>query len=210
MHPARSGHERVLLNNIYGVDVDRQAVEVTKLSLLLKVTEGETEQISQRDWIREHERILPDLAHNIRCGNSIVATDFYDAEQASLLPELTKYRINAFDWETGFRQIVVQEGGFDCIIGNPPYVDIKGMPDEVASYIFERYDCANNRINLFATFIEKSLKLLKPTDGYFSMIVPTAIPSPQVGAIEGIWPYNEYAPRDAPLPARKAGAVKRC
>ena len=165
----------ILLNNIYGVDVDRQAVEVTKLSLLLKVTEGETEQISQRDWIREHERILPDLAHNIRCGNSIVATDFYDAEQASLLPELTKYRINAFDWETGFRQIVVQEGGFDCIIGNPPYVDIKGMPDEVASYIFERYDCANNRINLFATFIEKSLKLLKPTDGYFSMIVPTAI-----------------------------------
>jgi hypothetical protein len=101
----------ILLNNIYGVDVDRQAVEVTKLSLLLKVTEGETEQISQRDWIREHERILPDLAHNIRCGNSIVATDFYDAEQASLLPEPIKYRINAFDWETGFRQIVVQEEG---------------------------------------------------------------------------------------------------
>ncbi|UPK35481.1 N-6 DNA methylase [Bradyrhizobium sp. 186] len=165
----------ILLNNIYGADVDRQAVEVTKLSLLLKVTEGETEQIAQRDWIRDQERILPDLAHNIRCGNSIVGSDFYEVEQASFLPEETKYRINAFDWKTGFSQIMVHEGGFDCVIGNPPYVDIKGMPDEVANYIFDRYDCANNRINLFATFIEKSVELLKSSDAYFSMIVPTAL-----------------------------------
>ena len=62
--------KRILLNNIYGVDIDSQAVEVTKLSLLLKVLEGETNQTLQSTFI--HERALPDLGDNIKCGNSLI------------------------------------------------------------------------------------------------------------------------------------------
>ncbi len=166
--------KRILLNNVFGVDIDAQAVEVTKLSLLLKVIEGETQQVINRDWIRERQRILPDLDQNIKCGNSLIGPDFYDNEKMLLLDEETQYRINVFNWATAFSQIM-QRGGFDCIIGNPPYVDLKGYPEQELAYFFQFYDCANNRINLFATFIEHSFSLLKKADGYFSMIVPTAV-----------------------------------
>ena len=166
--------KRILLNNLYGVDIDPQAVEVTKLSLLLKVVEGETHQIKQRDWIRERQRILPDLGSNIKCGNSLIGPNFYDNEHMLLLDEETQYRINVFDWDQGFPEIM-QLGGFNCVIGNPPYVDLKGFPEQELSYIFKSYECANNRINLFATFMEKSFSLIQKSDGYFSMIVPTAV-----------------------------------
>src|ERR1700690_3925680 len=67
------------------------------------------------------------------------------------------------------------EGGFDAIVGNPPYVDIKGLPKIQVDYIFEHYACANNRINLFAAFIERGLKLCKRRGFRFSLIVPTAL-----------------------------------
>ena len=166
--------KRILLNNLFGVDIDPQAVEVTKLSLLLKVVEGETHQIKQRDWIRERQRILPDLENNIKCGNSLIGSDFYDYEQMLLLDEETQYRINVLDWNKAFPEIM-QRGGFNCVIGNPPYVDLKGFPEQELSYIFKSYECANNRVNLFATFMERSFSLLQKSDGYFSMIVPTAV-----------------------------------
>ena len=70
--------KRILLNNIFGVDIDTQAVEVTKLSLLLKVLEGETEQSLQPIFRLFHERALPDLGDNIKCGNSLIGPDFYE------------------------------------------------------------------------------------------------------------------------------------
>ena len=166
--------KRILLNNIFGVDIDSQAVEVTKLSLLLKVLEGETHQIRQRDWIKEGERILPDLDNNIKCGNSLIGPDFYKNEEMQLLEDEIQYRINVFDWTTAFADIM-KRGGFDCIIGNPPYVDLKGFPKQELEYIFSSYDCANNRINLFATFMEVAFSLMRTANAYFSMIVPTAV-----------------------------------
>jgi len=91
--------KRILLNNIYGVDIDPQAVEVTKLSLLLKVLEDET-QLSLF-----HERALPDLGNNIKCGNSLIGPDYYENQQMSLFDEEECYRINAFDWQAEFPQI---------------------------------------------------------------------------------------------------------
>ena len=79
--------KRILLNNIYGVDIDRQAVEVTKLSLLLKVLEGETGETLQPQLQLFHERALPDLGGNIKCGNSLIGPDFYEGRQMSLLDE---------------------------------------------------------------------------------------------------------------------------
>ena len=73
-----TGKKRILLNNIFGVDIDSQAVEVTKLSLLLKVLEDENAQSLENQHRLFHERALPDLAQNIKCGNSLIAPDFFD------------------------------------------------------------------------------------------------------------------------------------
>ncbi|MDQ6966415.1 MAG: N-6 DNA methylase, partial [Mariprofundaceae bacterium] len=94
-----SERKRILLNNIYGVDIDAQAVEVTKLSLLLKVLENETEDTLGRQMAMFHERALPDLGHNIKCGNSLIGPDFYDQQEFSLMAEEDRYRINVFDWQ---------------------------------------------------------------------------------------------------------------
>ena len=108
--------KKILLNNIFGVDIDSQATEVTKLSLLLKVLENET----QESLKLFHERALPDLGDNIKCGNSLIGPDFYQNQQLSLYGEEEKYKINAFDWQAGFPDIF-KLGGFDAVIGNPPW-----------------------------------------------------------------------------------------
>jgi hypothetical protein len=74
-----SEKKKILLNNIYGVDIDSQAVEVTKLSLLLKVLEGESQETLDNQYRLFHERALPDLANNIKCGNSLIGPDFFDS-----------------------------------------------------------------------------------------------------------------------------------
>jgi len=112
--------KRILLNNIYGVDIDYQAVEVTKLSLLLKVLESETEGTLTRQLRLLHERALPDLGHNIKCGNSLVGPDFYHDKQMSIVDEQEIYRLNVFEWIAEFRKIV-DNGGFHAVIGNPPW-----------------------------------------------------------------------------------------
>jgi len=90
--------KRILLDNIYGVDIDTQAVETTKLSLLLKVLEGETQQSLQPVMRMFQERALPDLGENIKCGNSLIGPDFYQQQQMALFDEEERYRINVFDW----------------------------------------------------------------------------------------------------------------
>jgi type II restriction/modification system DNA methylase subunit YeeA len=77
--------KRILLNNVYGVDIDLQAVEVTKLSLLLKVLEGENQDSLERQIKLFKERALPDLGSNIKCGNSLIGPDFYRDKQMNFL-----------------------------------------------------------------------------------------------------------------------------
>lgn len=168
--------KRILLNNIYGVDIDSQAVETTKLSLLLKVLEGETSETVGQNLRLFHERALPDLERNIRCGNSLISPDLYTQPALPDLSAIERYRINTFDYRDEFPKVMTR-GGFDGIIGNPPYVDVKTLPYVDAAYLFANYKTANNRINLFAAFVEKSLTLLRRPTFAFSMIVPTAIVS---------------------------------
>jgi Eco57I restriction-modification methylase len=113
--------KRILLNNIHGVDIDPQAVEVTKLSLLLKVLEGESEASLATQLRMFQERALPDLDDNIKCGNTLIGTDFHHSEQTALLDYEEYERINAFNWKTAFPQIFSGDNpGFDAVIGNPP------------------------------------------------------------------------------------------
>jgi hypothetical protein len=154
------------------VDIDPQAVEVTKLSLSLKVLEGESQESIGSQLGLFKERALPDLGSNIKCGNSLIGPDYYEGQ---MFPdEEERYRVNAFNWQAAFPQIFIA-GGFDAIIGNPPYVDIKGLPADDVRYLFSKYFSANNRINLFALFIEQSLKIVDKASFRFSMIIPTAL-----------------------------------
>jgi len=107
--------KNVLLNNIYGVDIDAQAVEVTKLSLLLKVLENETKESVNQQLKLFKERTLPNIDNNIRCGNSVVDSSYFKQQKLDeSMEELSK--INPFDWEKAF------PFKFDVVIGNPPYV----------------------------------------------------------------------------------------
>jgi len=163
--------KRILLNNIYGVDIDHQAVEVTKLSLLLKVLEGEDEQSIGRQLTFFQERVLPDLSNNIKCGNSLIGPDFHENQQMSLLDEEEMYRVNAFDWEAEFSKIM-QAGGFDAVIGNPPYVIIgKDIFSPLEESYLNRYEIAQYKTDLFQLFLQRGLDLLK-TGGLFGYIVP--------------------------------------
>ncbi|MEO8955097.1 MAG: DNA methyltransferase, partial [Ktedonobacteraceae bacterium] len=123
--------KRILLNSIYGVDIDPQAVEVTKLSLLLKVLEGESNQSLVAQLSLFKERALPDLDRNIKCGNSLIDSHFYDElQQQSLFDEDTQYRINAFDWARAFPEAFSgDDPGFDAVIGNPPYIRIQALKE---------------------------------------------------------------------------------
>ncbi|HNT26453.1 MAG TPA: DUF559 domain-containing protein, partial [Anaerolineales bacterium] len=96
--------KEILLNTIHGVDIDAQAVEVTKLSLLLKVLEGESAATVGGQMRLLQERVLPDLGRNIQCGNSLIGPDYYAARQMSFDLE-EQYRVNAFDWKAAFPQV---------------------------------------------------------------------------------------------------------
>ena len=114
--------KRILLNNIYGVDIDINAVEVTKLSLLLKCMEGETQASITHQRTIFKARVLPTLDANIKSGNSLIDTDYYDNE----IDFGEERKIKPFSWEKTFPE-VFKQGGFDAVVGNPPYVAIKEL-----------------------------------------------------------------------------------
>jgi hypothetical protein len=166
--------KEILLNNIYGVDIDSQAVEVTKLSLLLKVLEGENEQTIQNQLKFFHDRALPDLGNNIKCGNSLIGPDFYQGEQQSLFQdEEERLKVNVFDWHDEFKGIMAS-GGFDAVIGNPPYIRVREFREihpEQVPYLMAKYRCATHVWDIYLIFFERAVFLAKPA-GKFGFIVP--------------------------------------
>jgi hypothetical protein len=161
--------KRILLANIYGVDIDAQAVEVTKLSLLLKVLEGETGLSLQPLFNVFHERALPDLGQNIKCGNSLIGPDFYQQAELPLLTDEERYRLNVFDWHAEFADIF-QAGGFDAVIGNPPYGAFAGDVESV--YFRANFRSPANSLDTFLLFVEQGHRLLREK-GLLGMIIPS-------------------------------------
>lgn len=170
--------KRILLNNIYGVDIDPQAVEVTKLSLLLKVLEGESDETLSKQLKLFHERALPDLSDNIKCGNSLVGPDFYNNEQMTLLNEDECYRINAFDWNAEFPE-TMKVGGFDVVIGNPPYGFHQIHSGYIKPYFKNKYVSSGGSFEHYFLFYELSLRLLakKGMHGFIVPVTWLTIPS---------------------------------
>ncbi len=162
-----SEKKRILLEHIYGVDIDAQAVEVTKLSLLLKVLEGESDQTLISQMKLFHDRVLPDLDRNIQCGNSLIGPDFYDGQLD--LDDEAAQRINVFDWQAAFPQ-VFKAGGFDAVIGNPPYGASLYEPEK--EYLRRKFTCQNYQLDSYQLFLEQSLKKLVQANGRCGMIIP--------------------------------------
>jgi len=174
--------KRILTTHIFGVDIDRQAVEVTKLALLLQVLEDETRETLGKQLALFNEPALPNLDANIQCGNALIGTDCFAGQ---LLPDKEALRrVNPFDWTRGFAN-VMREGGFDCVIGNPPYIRIQTMkewaPLEVELYK-EKYAAARaGNYDIYVVFVEKGLSLLKP-GGRLGFILPHKFFNAQYGA----------------------------
>jgi type I restriction-modification system DNA methylase subunit len=157
----------ILLNNIYGVDIDRQAVEVTQMSLYLKVLEGENaETLNPQMTLALKEAYLPTLTNNIKCGNSLIGTDF--SAQTDLFDSEATQKINPFDWVTEFAEIVTV-GGFDAVIGNPPYVRQESLGEPFKKYVASRFRVYTSSADLYAYFVEKAHLILK-RGGLFGMI----------------------------------------
>lgn len=145
----------ILKDNLYGVDLDGQAVEIAQLNLLLKVLSRRTK--------------LPILRHNIRSGNSLVEGT---AEQMEATFGSEWRKQTPFNWHEEFSEVFGQEG-FDAVIGNPPYVFARGksFAENVKKYYYDHYELANYQLNTYLLFIERAYKLLKE-GGWFGFIVP--------------------------------------
>ncbi|MCH8830648.1 MAG: Eco57I restriction-modification methylase domain-containing protein, partial [Planctomycetes bacterium] len=151
--------ERILLTHIYGVDLDPRAVELARLSLLL-MSSGEENGVACN---ASSDRETPDLSQNIKCGNALIEPD-----ENGNGPAISK---GAFDWQTEFASIM-QAGGFDCVIGNPPYrreLGSKKLLDELAATAFGSKHRAA-RMDLWHYFLYRGLGLLQP-EGVLSFIV---------------------------------------
>ena len=166
LHLTTDLKRRILTASIYGVDLDPGAVEVTQLSLYLKMLEGESRATlaQNRELFSPDAPLLPPLQDNIKCGNSLIASDF------SLNPD-DLVRVRAFDWNEGFRDIM-KSGGFDAVIGNPPYVRQESLK-ETKAYFQKTYEAFSGTGDLYTYFMERGVKLLKP-GGHYSIIVSSS------------------------------------
>ena len=136
----------ILENNLFGVDINEESIEIAKLSLWLRTAEP--------------NRKLTSLSNNLKSGNS-------------LIDDPTVAGDKAFNWENEFPHVFAK-GGFDVIIGNPPYVPTEYINDNDKNYLEVTYQSAYGRINLYPIFYELGIKILK-TDGFLSFITPYTI-----------------------------------
>tara|TARA_B100001063_G_C16768354_1_gene560011 strand:- start:1089 stop:3518 length:2430 start_codon:yes stop_codon:yes gene_type:complete len=134
----------ILENNIYGVDLNEESVEIAKLSLWLRTAQP--------------RRKLNDLSNNIKCGNSLIDSKTVAGDKA-------------FNWQQEFPQIF-DKGGFDVIIGNPPYV-ARSLDDGTKKFINKNFQTAQYQIDLYVSFMEKGTEILT-NNGAISYIVPNS------------------------------------
>ena len=170
----------VLSRNLYGVDINAESVEITRLALWL--------------YTALPDRPLTSLDQNIRCGNSLVGNDFYSQMgiNRELFGENESERVNTFDWEEAFPEVFKGENpGFDCVISNPPYVKLqhfRKIQEDVAKYLLKakRKDGAalyestqTGNFDMYLPFIERGVELLN-NQGKMGFIAPN------------VWLVNEY------------------
>ncbi|MBL0309095.1 MAG: N-6 DNA methylase [Bacteroidetes bacterium] len=197
--------QNILRNNIYGVDIDAQAVEVTQLSLYLKMLENENvvtvaKHLQKKGRLFGADKILPDLSNNIKCGNSLIGSDilhgklFEDAELKKLNPFdyevefphifksksitkalITKHDLGIDETQNVDEPVVIynanERGGFDAVVGNPPYGFHQIHTDAIKPYLKNHFESSLGSFENYFLFYERSLKLVRP-EGLHGFIAP--------------------------------------
>ncbi len=159
---------RILLACVYGVDLDPSAVEVTQLSLYLRLMEDESFPSTQALFDFEKHALLPDLRDNILFGNSLIETDIADMFGLSAEAHGQILPLN-LRWQ--FPQAFPRgKGGFDAIVGNPPYG--ASLSRDLETYVRQRYTTVANSLDTFLLFCERAISLLKPS-GRFGYLIPS-------------------------------------
>jgi adenine-specific DNA-methyltransferase len=161
--------KEILLNNIYGVDIDYQATEVTQLSLYLKMLEHATMQEAHQFGMFK-ERILPDLRGNIVCGNSLIGRNIIDGQ---LFEYVDETKLKPMNYEDTFPEIM-KRGGFEAIVGNPPYLGGREWKEENGrqyEYFTNNYSVAEYQFDIYALFWEKAICICK-RNGNVGYITP--------------------------------------
>lgn len=156
------GRRKVINECIYGVDINPEAVEVSKMSLSLKLIDNFFPKDFEAVGLLGSQ-ILQGIGANIKCGNSLVDTDI-TTEFPSIKNNIVELQeTNAFNWQESF-PTVFENGGFDYVVGNPPYVEVKNYNVNLpymAEYIKRKYGSSKNgKIDLAVPFIEKGISLL--------------------------------------------------
>ncbi|MDR1848405.1 MAG: Eco57I restriction-modification methylase domain-containing protein, partial [Zoogloeaceae bacterium] len=161
----------ILQNNLYGVDLDWQAVEVAQLSLFLKLLEDERAASVQQYRLdfghkKNMKKLLPDLSRNILCGNSLIG---WDTVIPFRLNTEQKLKIIPLDFKIEFREIM-RSGGFDAIVGNPPYLNIDdtwGRGDFRLKALKTAYPLIyNDKTDLLFYFLARATQLSRGRVGY--------------------------------------------
>ena len=160
-------NREILLNNIYGVDIDAQAVEVCQLSLFLRLLKEETTTSAHAHQIEFHETLLPSLSKNIVCGNSLIGTDILNGQ---LFPSDEERKLNPMNFEDAFPEIM-KRGGFDAIVGNPPYGQLLDKGGE--EFVRSRLKSFSATRDIYVAFMEQAIGLLAK-NGRLGFIVPSA------------------------------------
>jgi type I restriction-modification system DNA methylase subunit len=161
LYLALAKKREILLNNIYGVDIDAQAVEVCQLSLSLKLLQEETEASTHQyrldfEHVARMKKLLPDLSKNIVCGNSLVGTDIVDGQ---LFDRGEERKLNPMNFGNAFPE-VMKRGGFDAIVGNPPYSYRNATENVLRPYFLANYKCAEGNFDTYKFFLERTASLL--------------------------------------------------
>ena len=169
--------KRILMTHIFGVDIDPQAVEVTKLSLLLKVLEGESAEVLGQLLTLFNVRVLPDLDANIKCGNSLAEDDVFNWVPQDLYSGNEPGRqLRPFNWTREFPQAFNRDNpGFDVVVGNPPYVSaitmVQNLQTQIRDYWRDRYQSAAGAYDIYILFVEQGIRLCRQ-GGRLSYIIP--------------------------------------
>lgn len=158
----------ILRDNIFGVDIDKEATEVAIMSLYLKMLDDGFDK-GERDLFFIKGHVLPDMTDNIKCGNSLIGTDYFDGKLEIDIEEMKE--VKPFDWRKEF-SVVFNNGGFDCVIGNPPYLGrATTFSKGIKNYIDSKYSSSEGKYEIYHLFMEKSSDILSH-EGYFSFITP--------------------------------------
>lgn len=167
----------IVVNNIFGVDINPYAVEVTKFSLLLKLLENEKAGSIDNYLARHKKKVLPTLKGNIKCGNSLVDDTYFKFTPEAIEDDELLFKVKPFNWAKEF-PFLAKSQGFHAIVGNPPYVRIQNMvkysAEEIKYYQSKVSDytvAASDTFDKYYLFIQRAVNLLN-ADGMLGYIVP--------------------------------------